>query len=82
MSYIPFIRPKFTLFSHFCLKSSPVPYPHHPGGSAGGSGIAALRWKRPSDSRLIMACDTLGEAQEWKEAIEVRIHVLLCAIVC
>jgi hypothetical protein len=38
-----------------------------------GGGAVAWQWRRPLDSRLIMACDTMQEAIEWKQAIETQI---------
>ena len=39
-----------------------------------GGGAVAWQWKKPLDSRLIMACDTMEEAIEWKTAIEQQIN--------
>ena len=38
-----------------------------------GGGAVAWQWRRPLDSRLIMACDSMQEAIEWKQAIEHQI---------
>jgi hypothetical protein len=51
-----------------------VPYITVVGISAvAGGGAVALQLHRPSDSRLILACDNLHEAAEWKTAIEKQI---------
>lgn len=39
-----------------------------------GGGAVAWQWRRPLDSRLIMACDTMEEAMEWKTAIEQQVN--------
>lgn len=51
-----------------------VPYITVVGISAvAGGGAVALQFRRPSDSRLILATDTIQEALEWKAAIERQI---------
>mgnify|MGYP006078818971 CR=1 FL=1 len=48
-----------------------IPYLTLFGGFAvAGGSTAALNYRRPLDSRLIMACDTIEEAEAWKSAIE------------
>ena len=44
--------------------------------ASGTTAAMSLSRHRPSDSRLIMACDTMNEALSWKEAIEHEIHEL------
>ena len=45
-----------------------------------GGGVVALQvrtqYKRPSDSRLVLACDTMNDAIAWKIAIEYQITKL------
>lgn len=41
-----------------------------------GGGAVALQYKRPSDSRLILACETNDDAISWKMAIEGEISRL------
>ena len=54
-----------------------VPYITVVGISAvAGGGAVALRFRRPSDSRLILATDTMQEAIEWRTAIERQITKL------
>lgn len=54
-----------------------VPYITVVGISAvAGGGAVALQFRRPSDSRLILACDTMQEAFEWKVALEKQISKL------
>jgi hypothetical protein len=54
-----------------------VPYITVVGISAvAGGGAVALQFRRPSDSRLILATDSLLEAVEWKVAIERQISKL------
>ncbi len=43
---------------------------------AGGGALAWQMGKKPSDNRLILACDTMDEAIEWKMAIEGQIALL------
>lgn len=37
--------------------------------AAAGGGAVALNWRKPIDSRLILACESMEEAIEWKVAI-------------
>ena len=54
-----------------------VPYITVVGISAvAGGGAVALQFRRPSDSRLILATDTMQEAIEWRTAIERQITKL------
>eukprot|EP01039_Chlorochromonas_danica_P008023 gene8023-8850_t len=41
--------------------------------AASGSAVALSSLRRPLDSRLIMACDTVAEANEWRAAIQSQI---------
>lgn len=41
-----------------------------------GGGAVALQYKRPSDSRLILACESMDEALSWKSAIESEVNRL------
>eukprot|EP01038_Epipyxis_sp_PR26KG_P008164 gene8164-11049_t len=41
--------------------------------AGGGAAAFQMQWRRPSDSRLIMACDTMEEAIQWKSAIESQV---------
>ena len=38
-----------------------------------GGGAVALQFRKPSDSRLILAADSMQEAMDWKTAIERQI---------
>lgn len=54
-----------------------IPYVTIVGLSAvAGGGAVALQWKKPLDSRLIMAFDSMKDAVEWKSEIERQIHNL------
>jgi len=54
-----------------------VPYITVVGLTAVASGGAvALQYKRPSDSRLVLACDTMADALEWKHILELQIAKL------
>lgn len=51
-----------------------IPYITVVGITAVASGSAvAYQWKRPADSRLLLACDSLADASEWKMAVERQI---------
>lgn len=41
-----------------------------------GGGAVVYNWRKPFDSRLIIACDTMEEAVEWRTAIEAQISKL------
>lgn len=41
-----------------------------------GGGAVVYNWRKPFDSRLILACDTMEEAVEWRVAIEAQISRL------
>lgn len=41
-----------------------------------GGGAVAFNWRKPFDSRLILSCDTMDEALEWKLAIETQVSFL------
>jgi hypothetical protein len=45
-------------------------------GAMAGGGAVALTYKKPSDSRLILACETMHEALAWKEAFELQVLIL------
>ena len=52
-----------------------IPYLAVVGFSAmAGGGAVALYYKRPSDSRLILACETMHEALAWKEAFDLQVR--------
>ena len=53
-----------------------VPYITVVGMTAVAGGGAVLVAKRPGDSRLIMACETMWDALSWKHAIEMKIRNL------
>lgn len=54
-----------------------VPYFTIVGITAAASGGAmAFSFRRPMDSRLIMACDNMKDASDWKEAIERQIALV------
>jgi hypothetical protein len=54
-----------------------VPYLTVVGISAvAGGGAVVMQLNRPTDSRLILGCDTMGEAIEWKAAIKRQISKL------
>jgi hypothetical protein len=42
----------------------------------GGGGLVALSKRRPFDSRLMLAADTLNDALAWKQAIEQQVSNL------
>lgn len=47
--------------------------------AAGGAGVMysyKFQHKRPADSRLILACESLAEAESWKAAIETQVELL------
>ena len=44
-----------------------------------GGGAVAYQYRRPPDSRLILACETMFEALGWKEALEYQISKLEAA---
>ena len=51
-----------------------LPYITVVGLTAVASGGAVLsQYRRPSDNRLILACETMAEAIEWKEALSLQI---------
>jgi len=41
--------------------------------ASGGAAASALQWKKPPDSRLIVAFESMADAMEWKAAIESQI---------
>jgi hypothetical protein len=43
---------------------------------AAGGGAAAMQWRRPFDSRIIIACESMVDALDWKVAIERQINRL------
>jgi hypothetical protein len=43
---------------------------------AAGGGAAAMQWRRPFDSRIIIACESMVDALDWKTAIERQINRL------
>jgi hypothetical protein len=53
-----------------------LPYITVLGVTAAAGGGAILTIKKPADSRLILACDSLSEAIAWKSAIELSISKL------
>jgi len=54
-----------------------VPYITVVGLTAVASGGAvALQYRRPSDSRLVLACETMADAMEWKNIVEMQISRL------
>jgi hypothetical protein len=54
-----------------------VPYITVVGLTAVASGGAvALQYRRPSDSRFVLACETMADAMEWKNIVELQISRL------
>lgn len=45
--------------------------------AAAGGGAVALHWRKPLDSRLILACETMEDAIEWKIAVTQQIMKLV-----
>ena len=54
-----------------------VPYITVVGITAVASGGAvAITYRRPSDSRLVLACDSMAEALEWKQKVQHQVALL------
>jgi len=52
-----------------------VPYIAVVGAAAvAGAGGVAYGISKPSDSRLILSCETMAEALSWKSAIEFQVY--------